>query len=173
MKKTAKNDIENAINEILSSKEERVKIRDKNLSENVFACQITLNIPGYPKRMLHDERALEKFRRGFLEKWDLPPLSEKKITNAAGVCWIGFFAGDLATAKKAKGLAVSIEETTPQGRISDIDIVTQGKSISRSDLGLPPRTCLVCGKPAKECARNCSHSYKDLRLVIEELIKNI
>ena len=168
-----KTDIGDTLYEILSGREERVRIRDKHLSENVFACQITLNIPGYPKRISNDERAVESFGKAFIEKWTSCPLCEKKITNAAGVCWVGFFAGDLTAAKKAKEIAVSIEEGIPEGRILDIDIIVQIKTISRSDLGLPPRTCLLCSRPAKECARDRSHSYEELRTATEKLIKSI
>ena len=86
---------------------------------------------------------------------------------------MGFFAGDLTAAKKAKEIAVNIEEGIPEGRILDIDIIVQIKTISRSDLGLPPRTCLLCSRPAKECARDRSHSYEELRTATEKLIKNI
>lgn len=171
--KIKKSDIEKTLSEILSGREERVRTRDEHLSENVFACQVTLNIPGYPKRMPNDEKAVEKFVRTFIKKWGSDPFCEKRITNAAGVCLIGFFAGDLADAQRAKEIAVSIEEWTSEGRIFDIDIIVPEKTISRSDLGLPSRTCLLCEKPAKECARDQSHSYKDLRAAIEKLIKNI
>lgn len=168
-----KTDIENTLYEVLSGREDRVRIRNEHLSENVFACQITLNIPGYPKRMPHDERAVKRFSRIFIEKWGLDPFCEKKVINAAGICWIGFFAGDPAGAQKAKEIAIGIEERTSEGRIFDIDIIVPEKTISRSDLGLASRTCLLCEKPAKECARNHSHSYEDLRTAIENLIKNI
>lgn len=171
--KTEKNDIENTIYEILSGREERVRTRDKHLSDNVFACQITINVPGYPKRIRNDEMLLDISGREFIEKWGSVPLHENKITNAAGLCWVGFFAGDIHEAQKAKKIAVGIEEMTPAGRILDMDIIVPEKTISRSDLGLPHRNCLLCEKPAKECARDRSHSYEDLRTAIEKLIKNL
>lgn len=171
--KTKKPDTENTLYEILLGREERVRTRNEHLSENTFACQITLNIPGYPKRMPNDERAIGKFAGDFIEKFGLAPFHKKQSINAAGLCWIGFFAGDLSKAQKAKEIAIDMEEWTPQGRIFDIDIIVPEKTISRSDLGLPPRTCLLCEKPAKECARNQRHSYEELRAAIEKLIKNI
>lgn len=167
-----KTDTGDALYEILSGREERVRIRSSYLSENIFACQVTLNIPGYPKRVPNDEKAVERFCKTFIDKWTSLPQHEKRTINAAGVCWIGFFEGDISAAKKAKEIAVNIEEKTPEGRIFDIDIIVQEKTISRSDLGLPPRTCLICDRPAKECARDRSHSYEELRTAIEKLIKN-
>lgn len=168
-----KTDIRDALSEILSGREERVKARDSYLCKNVFACQITLNIPGYPKRMPNDEKAVESLSNVFIDKWTSLPRHEKRIINAAGVCWIGFFEGNITAATKAKEIAVNIEKITPEGRIFDIDIILSDKTISRSDLGLPSRTCLLCGRPAKECARERRHSYDELRAVIEKLIKNI
>ncbi|MGD9666057.1 MAG: citrate lyase holo-[acyl-carrier protein] synthase [Synergistaceae bacterium] len=170
---TNNTDIRDALNDILIGREERVKIRNKHLSENIFACQVTLNIPGYPKRMPNDEKAVENLGRAFIDKWTHLPQLEKKITNAAGAGWVGFFKGDHAAAKKAKETAVNIEEKNSEGRIFDIDIIVPKKTITRSDLGLPPRTCLLCDRPAKECARDRRHSYEELRAVIEKLIKNI
>ncbi len=166
-----KTEIEHALDDILSGKEERVRSRDEFLSENIFVCQITLNIPGYPKRLTNDEKAVEKFSRAFIEQWDSPPLFEKEMANAAGVCWLGFFAGGISAAKKAKRIAVNIEEGTPEGRISDIDVIVPERTLSRSDLGLPQRRCLLCDRPAKECARDRSHSYNHLRYEFEKLIK--
>ena len=170
---TNKTDIRDALNEILTGREERVRIRNRHLSENIFVCQVILNIPGYPKRMPNDEKAVESLGRAFIDKWTHLPQLEKKITNAAGACWVGFFLGDQAAAKKAKEIAVNIEEKNPEGRIFDIDIIVPEKTITRSDLGLPSRKCLICDRPAKECARDRRHSYEELRSVIEKLIKNI
>ena len=170
---TNKTDIRDALKEILAGREERVTIRNRHLSENIFICQVTLNIPGYPKRMPNDEKAVESLGRAFIDKWTHLPQLEKKITNAAGACWVGFFLGDQAAAKKAKKAAVDIEEKKPEGRIFDIDIIVPEKTITRSDLGLPSRKCLICDRPAKECARDRRHSYEELRSVIEKLIKNI
>ena len=166
-----KTEIELALDGILSGKEERVRSRDEFLSENIFVCQITLNIPGYPKRLANDEKAVEKFSRAFIEQWDSPPLCEKKIANAAGVCWLGFFTGGISAAQKGKRIAVSIEEGTPEGRVADIDVIVPGRTLSRSDLGLPQRKCLLCDRTAKECARVRSHSYNHLRSEFEKLIK--
>ena len=168
-----KKKIDHALSDILSAREERVRSRDEFLSENIFACQITLNIPGYPKRLTNDEKAVAKFSRTFIEQWDSPPLCEKEIANAAGVCWLGFFEGNISAAQKAKRIAVSIEEGTPEGRISDIDIIVQGRTLSRSDLGLPQRRCLLCDRPAKECARDQNHSYNHLRSEFEKLIEKL
>lgn len=58
-----------------------------------------------------------------------------------------------------KRITASIEESHPLGRLFDMDVIRpDGLSVSRSDLGLEPRTCLICGDNAKACARAKTHS---------------
>lgn len=60
-----------------------------------------------------------------------------------------------------KTLTTSIEESHPLGRLFDIDVLrTDGTSVSRSSLGLPPRTCLICGENAKVCSRSRNHTLE-------------
>ena len=166
-------EIEGALSGILSGREERVKTRNTYLSEGVFACQIALNIPGYPKRIQNDRQAIEKFAALFCHEWGADPFLTENISNEAGLCWIGFFHGEPSDSQRAKKIAVGLEEGTPEGRIFDIDIIVKGISLSRSDMGLPSRSCILCGSPAKECARERNHPYTDLRDAVEKLIKNI
>lgn len=68
---------------------------------------------------------------------------------------------------KTKRATVKIEETHPLGRLSDIDVATSEKIISRTDVfGKNStrifRTCFLCGQPAKYCSRNRAHSFDDL-----------
>ena len=45
-----------------------------------------------------------------------------------------------------KRLAVAIEDADPLGRLLDIDVLDPaGAPVSRQALGLPERTCLLCG----------------------------
>ena len=63
--------------------------------------------------------------------------------------------------EQAKKLTTAIEESHPIGRLFDMDVLgPDGASISRSALGLPPRTCLICGENAKACARSRNHTLE-------------
>lgn len=72
---------------------------------------------------------------------------------------------DFATSKRA---AVAFEEQDSLGRLYDIDILQTGsqRAMSRTDLGLPKRRCLLCGRDAKDCARSRRHSVADLQAKI-------
>jgi|GEM_PF-245211 len=134
-----------------------------------FLCQVSLNIPGYPKRLLHDEDALHKGVLFFLRRYGRPPMLEKLLLNGAGACWLGLFDGypDAIYAKRA---AVAAEEENPACRIFDIDIITLHGQISRSSLGFPQRRCILCDAEAKECARSNAHSTEELRSVCAALL---
>jgi len=135
-----------------------------------FLCQVSLNIPGYPKRLLHDEEALRKGVLFFLRRYERPPILEKLLLNDAGACWLGLFDGypDAVYAKRA---AVAAEEENPACRIFDIDIITLHGQISRSSLGFPQRRCVLCDAEAKECARSNAHPTEELRSVCAALLR--
>lgn len=60
-----------------------------------------------------------------------------------------------------KRFLVSIEESHPLGRLFNLDVCgPDGASVKRHDLGLLPRTCLVCGEDAHICTEKKSHSIE-------------
>ena len=73
----------------------------------------------------------------------------------------GYFVVDLEPVA-AKRLAVSLEEEHPLGRLFDLDVITADGPLSREELGLPGRKCLICGKPVRECMRTRAHSTDKL-----------
>ncbi|MGA2079462.1 MAG: triphosphoribosyl-dephospho-CoA synthase [Holophaga sp.] len=53
---------------------------------------------------------------------------------------------------QAKGAAVGVEAGLASGRLLDLDVYApDGTQVDRPALGLPPRPCLVCAEPAREC----------------------
>lgn len=70
---------------------------------------------------------------------------------------------DTADAGQIKTLMIEIEERHPLGRLFDIDVIDNvGKAVSRDDIDVSRRRCLVCNQEAKICARSRSHSLQDL-----------
>ena len=62
---------------------------------------------------------------------------------------------------QVKKFLVSVEESHPLGRLFNLDVCgPDGISVKRHDLGLLPRTCLVCGEDAHVCAEKKSHSME-------------
>ncbi len=84
--------------------------------------------------------------------------------------WEAYIAagGDPLEIKRA---LVPLEESSPVGRLFDIDVLREdGSKVSREELGLEGRTCLICGKPARECARSRTHSVAELQ---EETVRRM
>ncbi|MGL5542779.1 MAG: triphosphoribosyl-dephospho-CoA synthase, partial [Fusobacteriaceae bacterium] len=65
---------------------------------------------------------------------------------------------------EVKRKRVYLEENHPLGRFLDIDVYgKEGHSISRRDIGYPPRKCYLCNETAVICTREMAHSQEDIK----------
>lgn len=70
-----------------------------------------------------------------------------------------------------KEITCSIEDGSEIGRLFDMDVLeADGKKIDRSQLGLGFRRCLICGGPAKECARSRAHTAEQLQAKTKDIL---
>ena len=94
----------------------------------------------------------------------IPPGSEKRTDLETG--YEAYFLVD-GTPLEVKLLCCGVEDTHPWGRLMDIDVLEPGPGgavpLSRNAVGLPPRRCLVCDRPARECMRERAHSLEQLQ----------
>ncbi len=162
------------LEEVLCGRDERAAWQKKLLAsrEKVFVCQIGLNVPGFPKRVPGDIKIVKECRRFLLACVGAAPFEEQYLDNGAGICWQGAFDGRRFDAKALKRAAVEAENSMEAGRILDIDVLTPEGQLSRLDMGLPSRRCLICGESAKECARAGRHDAAELREIVIRIIKN-
>lgn len=66
-----------------------------------------------------------------------------------------------------KALTLEIEDHTELGRLFDMDVLDlNGEKYARP----VPRRCLICGKPAQECARSRTHTVPELQQKTHELL---
>lgn len=73
--------------------------------------------------------------------------------------------------RAVKAQMVEVEQTHPLGRLFDLDVYDcEGRPISRQDLGIAPRRCLVCGGKVEECRRTGSHTLAELWAKIEQML---
>lgn len=156
------------LEELLAGREERASLQNSLLKNSNFVCQITLNIPGLPKRIENDKEAVSQYALKFLELYAQNITDKRELVNGAGFAILMGFIGDAVKAKRA---AAKLEESTRSGRAFDIDIITKDGSISRTSLGLPERVCLLCGQNAKQCARERTHGAEELREAIRKLLR--
>lgn len=74
-------------------------------------------------------------------------------------------------ASEVKRCCIAIEAAQPFARLVDLDVYDRaGVQIDRRRLGLPPRTCLVCGRPAVECIRLRRHGAAEVKGRVDELL---
>lgn len=75
------------------------------------------------------------------------------------------------TPEEAKRTACRIEEEHPLGRLFDIDVMRHdGVPMTRAEVGGSVRRCLVCGREARFCMRNHSHTQQELWQRIDALV---
>ncbi|MDC7785064.1 citrate lyase holo-[acyl-carrier protein] synthase [Rhodoplanes sp. TEM] len=93
------------------------------------------------------------------------------LVEAAGPTGPEALVAVAAEPRALKRALVMLEETDPLGRLWDLDVAAPGdRAISRRDLGLAPRRCLVCDAPAHACARSRAHPLDALLTAMEERI---
>ena len=69
-----------------------------------------------------------------------------------------------ADALEVKKVLAEVEETHPLGRLFDLDVLrSDGTKVSRGEIGLAPRRCIICGGNAADCAGGRVHSVKQLQ----------
>jgi holo-ACP synthase len=79
-----------------------------------------------------------------------------------------------ADARSAKAACVALEEHHPLGRLADADVTgADGRAVGRTELGLPPRRCLLCGRPAAECARARSHPLEEVLGCVRSILQGV
>jgi len=79
-----------------------------------------------------------------------------------------------AYASEAKRLCVRIESARPAARLVDLDVYNaQGDRIGRDSLGISPRRCLACGRPAAECIRLQRHKPETIVQIADEFLADL
>jgi holo-ACP synthase len=75
-----------------------------------------------------------------------------------------------AKAEVLKAALVELESRHALGRLWDLDVIGSDGLLSRSQLGIAPRRCLICQQPAHACARSQQHNLAELSAKIEEMV---
>ncbi len=123
----------------------------------------TLNIPGeikqsdmiYKAFKLAEEKIFDR-----LEYLKIPILFSQEINAFTGNEL--FISVDEDPVKLKKALC-PLEETSQFGRLLDIDVIKSDLSkVSRSEINLPERQCIVCSLPVSACAPQRRHSLETL-----------
>ena len=162
------------LQEMLEARERRA-FRQQALQKEypVPLICLTMNIAGPVKNSPLIRQGFALGCRRLKERLDaarLTPLYREIVSDRAGN--EGFFAVD-APVGLLKQLTCDLEDGSPIGRLFDLDVLdANGEKADRTAFGLPPRTCLICGKPARECARSRTHSVEELQTATTQILRD-
>ena len=154
------------LEQLLASRDARAAFQRELLEANP-ACTLvclTVQLPGPDKR---NETSLAIGKAGL-----------EALEECFGSC---YEVRDLETgyeayfpvrmdALEAKRLCCQLEETHPLGRLMDMDVLGASGPVSRTDIGLEPRKCLLCNREARFCMRARTHTTGELLLKIGEMV---
>ena len=163
--------MEITLEQLLESRDAR-QLRQIQLTRRFPGRQLiclTVVLPGPVKR---DARSLKVAEAGVKAVHDVFSLVHEEL-NDLETGFEGYFVveGDLLEVKKA---CCRIENQHPYGRLMDLDVLEPvGETVvpvSRDRVGEPPRRCLVCGRPARECMRSRLHSFREIVQIIDKII---
>lgn len=159
--------------ELLSSRECRQARQQAWLARhpNATLVVLTLVVPGAVKDSPMTRRIFNLGRQALQQMYrEQGWLCWQQKTFALPTGCEGYLALQ-ADARTVKEASIQLEIQQPVGRLWDIDVLTpQGQILSRRELGLPERNCLLCDRPAKVCARLGSHSTEQLLSEMERML---
>lgn len=167
------NGAEISLEEMLIARETRVNLQSTLIRDyHVPLICFTLNIPG-PVKVF--DGIPETFDNGCEQIEHV--LEQNKISFFRAECikektgFEAFYCAD-GSPEKLKRLMTPLEDNSAAGRLYDIDIIcTDGLKVSREDLGLPVRSCLLCGENAHACSRSRRHTVDELVKRIKDILK--
>ncbi len=142
----------------------------KDWPDKTLVC-LTVVLPGPVKRDARSLTVAEAAVRAIRDV--LTPVDKELYDLETG--YEGYFIvdGPLLDVKRA---CCEIEDEHPLGRLMDIDVLEpfgEGVApVSRERVGLEPRRCLLCGRPARECMRAHTHSQEELLNKIDQMLES-
>ena len=159
--------------EMLAARDARAARQTQWLAGRTGCClvSVTMNIAGAVK-------STPLIRDGFsagmelvddtLKNLGVAVLRSEQWLPKTGCEAFRLVAGDAGEVKRAM---IGVEESCAFGRLLDIDVLSEEtKPLSRGELGLPERRCLVCGASGRDCGRMQRHTYEQLQAVTNDTI---
>lgn len=161
------------LDQVLANKERRASRQQKWVKDySLPLISFTINMMGEIK---HNKLSDIVFERGYsaildvCRTNDLSIISIEKSSSVTGPELL--IAVESSRADVVKRLMVNIEDEYSLGRLFDIDVLdSKGIALSRDNLGLARRQCLLCERDAKICARSRAHEFSELKHKMREMI---
>lgn len=154
--------MEATLSEILEARERRVQKQQALLAQYArpLIC-FTMNIPGPVKQSRDIAIGFTVGDRLLRNLLHSHPILHREIHYKNTGCE-GYYIVDLP-AEELKRIAIGLEDMESVGRLFDLDVLdTDGQKLSREEMGLPRRKCLLCDQDAAVCARSRAHGLDQL-----------
>lgn len=160
--------MEATLTEILAARDKRAERQKAFLSKH--RCPLisfTMNIAGPVKTSPLIERGFAKGYGDIAKAMENFHIKEQYIaTPHTGCEALIAIEGDSTQIKK---LCVEIEESSPLGRLFDIDVIDEsGVKLDRRI----ERSCIVCGEPGKACSAGRLHPIDEIQSVTTKILKD-
>lgn len=155
---------EQVLQDVLEARDVRARYQEYLLDKyKSTIVSYKLNIPGPVKyssliKQIFDEGMLVFKQR--LHEASISIVFEEVWYKNSGPEYFAVFNVDAVSIKQ---ITSSIEETHALGRLYDFDVLnSDGSQISRQELGIEQRKCLLCENNAFECGRSRRHDVSTL-----------
>jgi len=140
---------------------------------NLPLVSITLNIPGSNKDSLKIRKIYRECIRvvkiKLLKQRESTIVCERERFSAEGPEF--FMVVDGIAAKTLKKMFIQIENEHLVGRLFDIDVIDKDFSVvSRKDVNMPPRKCIICEDAAINCISMRKHKRDEIIKAVDSLI---
>ena len=154
---------------ILDAREDRAYLQEELIKKfNLPLLVIRANYPGIDKNNKTTKYIIKIMYETILSK--VSPINIKKIDSFEGIVYL--LSIDTSPARLKK-IAVDIEIDHPLGRLVDIDILDLNNyTLSRTDMGYPPRRCFIGSAPAHNCVRSRKHRLEEIFKYIENKVSD-
>ena len=162
------------LEEMLSFREEKARLQEelKNAHKDYVIVALGMNIPGPKKTSPHIIKAFQAGGQAICDSLQAQKVlveEEQEIIKKEGCLRVCAVRGD--DPLFIKKMMIDIEETHPLGRLFDIDVYDPtGNGMSREQLHVTARRCLICGQDAKACGRSRNHTVEELYKRVEDII---
>ncbi len=159
---------EPSLDALLAARERRVERRAAALASGAAAVIVATPVMPGPVKDCGIAREVQAAALVALEAlfadrgWSAEiRLSERAATGLEAIVAV---AAEPVDVKRA---TVEIEEAHRLGRLFDLDVAGPEGTIGRREIGLGPRRCFLCDRPAHACARSRGHALADLLSAME------
>ncbi|MEC0235138.1 citrate lyase holo-[acyl-carrier protein] synthase [Paenibacillus kribbensis] len=160
------------LEEMLQARENRADRQRQLISRYaVPLISVTINIPGPQKSSPTSKYVFQEGYRILMSQLavnQMTPLHSEAYDLLTGP---EAYVAVQADARILKKWAIAIEDGHPLGRLLDLDVIgLHGRAISRDELGLDKRKCLMCEQAAHSCGRSRAHALPELLEAVKALV---